>query len=256
MCAVREAAIDPVVVNGSYPDVVNPVLAKVGLAPAVGIGNIDLAIPPLRQVVAARFDVPMRDVTIYLVAHHYHAYNITRHGTTKGVPFYLKVCVGGVDVTPKIDIGELLQDVVRVARPPAGVASTYITAGSASKNLLALLMDSRELTHAPGPAGLPGGYPVRLSASEVKLTLPDGVTLEEAIRINEMGQRAEGVERIDDDGTVVFTETSYSVMKEIVGFDCRRVPLKDCEKIARELGRKLTELGQRYGLSLPVHHTV
>lgn len=256
MLAVKQAGIEPVVVNGSYPDVVNPVLAKVGLAPTVGIGNLDLAVPPIQQLVALRFGVPMRDVTVYLVAHHFHSYNITRHGHTKGVPCFLKICVGGVDVTSRIDIRELLRQVPDRSRRPVGVASTYITAGSASKNILAVLADSQELTHAPGPCGLPGGYPVRLSASGVRLALPEGLTTEEAVRINEAGQRAEGVERIENDGTVVFTDTTRAVIKEIVGFDCPRLPVKDAEEIARELGGKLAELGRRYGLNLQVHRTV
>jgi hypothetical protein len=256
MSAVREAGIAPLVVNGSYPDVVNPILAKVGLAPTVGIGNLDLAVPPLRQTLATKFDVPLRDVEVYLVGHHFHSYNITRHGNTKGVPFFLKACIGGIDVTDQLRVDDLLKDVVQVARRPDGAASTYVTAGSASKNILALLTDSRERTHAPGPNGLPGGYPVRLSASGAEVALPSGLTLEAAVRINEAGQRAEGVERIEDDGTVVFTDTTYAVIKEIVGFECRRLPLKDCEEIARELGQKLSELGHRYGLSLQVHRTV
>lgn len=254
MLAVRESGLRPIVVNASYPDVVNPTLAKVGLAPTVGIGNLDLAIPPIRLAAAVRFGVPMRNVDAYLVAHHFHAYNITRHGDTKGVPFYLKLIVGGADVTRELDLKSFLHDVAGVARRPSGSAgATFITAGAASKNLLALLNDTGELTHSPGPRGLPGGYPVRLSQQGVEVVLPHDITLEEAVRLNEAGQRAEGVERIEEDGTVVLTDAARAVLKEVVGADCARIPLDDCWQVARELGAKLRELGQRFGLSLRVH---
>jgi len=38
------------------------------------------------------------------------------------------------------------------------------------------------------------------------VTLPPDLNLEEAVRINEEGQRFDGIERIDEDGTVHFTE--------------------------------------------------
>ncbi|WP_225040478.1 hypothetical protein WGT02_35445 (plasmid) [Rhizobium sp. T1470] len=52
MKAVRLADSPAVVVNASYPDVVNASLAAEGLAPAVGIGNIANAVPGIRLAAA------------------------------------------------------------------------------------------------------------------------------------------------------------------------------------------------------------
>ncbi len=68
------------------------------------------------------------------------------------------------------------------------------------------------------------------------------------------GQRAEGVERIEQDGSVVFTETADAVVREVVAFDCRRFRVDEAEEVARALGAKLKDLGERFGVRLPVHY--
>jgi hypothetical protein len=74
MKAVTMSTINTYVINASYPDVVNPSLARVGLAPTVGIGNLDLAIPYIQKTTSELLNVSMRNVKVELIAHHYHAY--------------------------------------------------------------------------------------------------------------------------------------------------------------------------------------
>ena len=57
----------------------------------------------------------------------------------------------------------------------------------------------------PSPGGLPGGYPVRIDGGAVSLDLPAGLSRDEAIAFNERMAHADGVARIDEDGTVHFT---------------------------------------------------
>ena len=57
----------------------------------------------------------------------------------------------------------------------------------------------------PAPDGLPGGYPVAIAGGSVELDLPPGLPLDQAVAFNERMGRADGVERIDGDGTVHFT---------------------------------------------------
>ena len=71
---------------------------------------------------------------------------------------------------------------------------------------MAVLNDTNELTNAPGPNGLIGGYPVRIGAKGVKVELPEGMTLEQAIQYNTDQARYEGVAAIKEDGTLVVTE--------------------------------------------------
>ncbi|MGW1376193.1 hypothetical protein ACWD6P_18250 [Streptomyces sp. NPDC002446] len=64
----------------------------------------------------------------------------------------------------------------------------------------------------PAPGGLPGGYPVRITDRSVSLDLPSGLTQDEAVAYNERMGRADGVERIDTDGTVHFTEATHEAL--------------------------------------------
>ncbi len=60
-----------------------------------------------------------------------------------------------------------------------------------------------------------------LSAQAVEVFLPEGLTLEEAIRINNQGQVFDGVEGIEEDGTAVLTDRSAGIMKQLLDYDCK-----------------------------------
>ena len=112
-----------------------------------------------------------------------------------------------------------------------------VVASSGLRIALAMLEDSGRLCHAPGPDGLPGGYPVRVYGDAIELALPEGVTYNDALAINEAAQRRDGIEQIEDDGTVVFTEEAVRIMRENLGYDCPKLaPDEDLER-ARELDR-------------------
>ena len=106
--------------------------------------------------------------------------------------------------------------------------------------------DTGEVMHAPAPSGLPGGYPVRVDRNGGEVILPKGLTIEEAIRINEEGQRYDGIDRIDQDGTVHYAEKSVAIMKEMVGYDCKVMKLDETEEQSRELDRKFKEFAGKY----------
>jgi hypothetical protein len=103
---------------------------------------------------------------------------------------------------------------------------------------MGILFDTKQLGHAPGPNGLPGGYPIKLSADGVDVFLPENLTLEEAIRINNEAQVFEGVASIEEDGTVVLTEKSAAIFKNLLDFDCKVYSIKNCENKAKELDEK------------------
>lgn len=253
MRALQASGVDAKVVNTAYPDVVNPALAAAGRAPMVGIGNIDLLVPALKFAVGRRLAVPMRHVVPYLVMHNFHSSNILRNGSTHGVPFYMKVLVSGTDVTEQLGGDRLLGQIPHVAAIGAAAEAGVVAAGSLTRILLALMTDSRERLHAPGPMGLPGGYPVQLSQAEVRILLPDNISLDQAIAINVAGQRAEGIDRIEPDGSIVLTETAQAVLDEVFGFKLARYRPDEALAVATELGTRLNELARTFGLHLPVH---
>jgi len=95
---------------------------------------------------------------------------------------------------------------------------------------------------------LPGAYPTRLSAEGAEVVLP-GLSLEEAVEINEAGARLDGIERVKDDGTVVFVEENVELMREVVGYECEELKVSESEERARELNAKLRKLYEKYKVS-------
>jgi hypothetical protein len=251
MRAVRVSGIDAYVVNGSYPDVTNPSLARVGLAPTVGMGNSDLIIPYIKKAASEILHVPMRNVGVELIAHHYHAYYWCRYGTGYGAPHYLRVYVGGEDVTDELgDMKKFVADLPKRGMRPPGRFGQFVVAGSSLKNILAILNDTGELTHAPGPQGLEGGYPVRLSRKGAEVVPPKGMTVEQAREINLKAQQYDGVQEIRDNGDVVVTEEAYAVFKEMMGLDCRVISLENSYEHAMELRKKFHEFVKNHGVNI------
>lgn len=238
MQAVRKSGIKTHVVNAAFPDLVNPALHKIGLAPTVGIGNVDNVIHSLRLVAAKMYEVPLRAVTVYMVAPHVVSYYLARYGNTAGAPYYLKIMVDERDVTSEIDMDDFFAQVTTVGRRTGGIQAHPVVASSVCRIVMGILFDTHELGHAPGPNGLPGGYPVKLSSDGVEVFLPEGLTLDEAVKINNEAQVFEGVESIEGDGTVILTDKSAGIFKELLDFDCKVYTVGESEVKAKELDEK------------------
>ena len=61
---------------------------------------------------------------------------------------------------------------------------------------------------------------------------------DEAVRINERCQAADGIEHIDADGTVTFTEPEMAIMRRLLGYECKTMQLADSAAHADELAAK------------------
>ena len=233
MKAITKARLKTHVINCSFPDAVNCILDKLDMAPTVGAGNCDLFIPQLRSFVANRFRVSVGDVTIYFVGHHSLIHALGADRETLGCPYYLKILVNDKDVTSLFDTGRLLVESTKYM--PKGHDNRFLVASSVFKNMLCILGDTKELTYAPGVEGLPGGYPTRLSREGARIDLPDGLTRREAIGINEESQKLDGIERIESDGTAVFTKRTAEIIKRVLGYECNEFRPEESEEQAREL---------------------
>lgn len=238
MQAVKKSGIKTHVVNAAFPDLVNPALAKIGLSPTVGIGNIDNLVCSLKIVGAKMFKVSLRSVAVYMVAPHFVSYYMGRFGNSGGVTYYLKVMIDDKDVTPKMNKDEFVSKVTTFGKRPGSIQAHPVVASSVCRIMMGILFDTKQLGHAPGPNGLPGGYPIKLSANGVEVFLPENLTLEEALRINNEAQVFEGVSSIEEDGTVVLTEKSAGIFKKLLDFDCKVYTVKESETKAKELDDK------------------
>lgn len=251
MKAVKMSGIDTHVINTSYPDVTNPSLAKVGLAPTIGVGNMDLAIPYIQKAASEILNVPMSNIRVELIAHHYHAYYWCRYGTGCEAPYYLRVYIGQEDVTGKLgDIKKFIAELPKRGMRPAGRHGQFVVAASSLKNILAIFNDTGELTHAPGPQGLEGGYPVRLNRKGAEVVLPKGMTLKQARELNLKGQQYDGIKEIKDNGDIVVTDEAYETFKEMLAIDCKVITIEDSYEQAVELKKKFHEFARKHGVNI------
>jgi hypothetical protein len=164
-----------------------------------------------------------------------------RFHETRGAPYILRLCVDGTDVTEKYDLAKLLGEASYRFRAQSGRQGDPLVAASTAKNVLHVLRDKRVLTHSPGPRSPPGGYPVRIGADRVEVALPPGVSMDDAVSVNEACNKYDGVEEIRDDGTVVIMDESYEIMKQLLGYDCKEMKLAESAERAAELRARLQE---------------
>jgi hypothetical protein len=200
----------------------------------------------IRYVVSRELKVPTSNVFVYGVGHHGAFYT-----AKMAEPFYVKIIVGGTDVTEKFSHDRLRQmlqaegflDRSQLKGP---LIEQFRTAASFLRNTLDVYFNTGEVRMSvPGPNGLPGSYPCRLGGGGAEVVLPDGLTLREAVEINEKGARYDGIERVKDDGTVVFLDENVEYMK-VLGYDCKELKVSESQERASELNRKLNECYEKF----------
>jgi hypothetical protein len=177
MQARKAVGLNCPVINCSYPDVTNPLLAAEGLAPTMGIGNVAIMAMRFKQLIAGATDATPR-----VVGHH------AQLGPSLAgdAPVPLVYLNGR-----KLDEQELL---FKTGLQP-GSTLNYLAAATVRPLLHGLLdKDSVTDTHAPGVFGLQGGYPVQFVGGEMRLNLPDSLSKEEAVGFNVRSAVREGIE--------------------------------------------------------------
>jgi hypothetical protein len=149
-------------------------------------------------------------------------------------------------VTAELDIDEVLGQLPQRFRRPGGRRGHSLTASSALAVILAMANDTGDFTHAPGPNGLPGGYPVTVDGQGGRLALPPDIDRREAIRINEEGAWFDGIERIDDDGTIHFRDEQMRIMKDMLGYYVKSMTIEESEACFKELDTKYRAFASRF----------
>ena len=213
MKAIREVGFNGPVANLSFPDVNNALLDSFGLAPTIGLGNVSISHLRVRAAVRKK---RIREGTlsdsfplIRLIGHHNQVYNVMEAETPENPDESIRVYLGkegrradelayqGYPITPGIDFN-------------------IITAAAALPAILALLPGAEPLSFSvPAPGGLPGGYPVVISDGNVELDLPESVDFQEAVDFQWQLARNDGVEKVTEDGTVLFTDKAKQAVKSI-----------------------------------------
>ncbi len=242
MQAVKQTGLTISVLNAASADNAHTVLGKVDLAPTSGTGNLANLIPAIRRGIAFQLKRPWEQIHVLFVAHNQVAASLRTRGTPGEAPFHLAAFVDGEDVTSHVDLPMLFHHIPETTHE----YTQLVSASSVAIVFDAITGRTFRTIHAPGPCGLPGAYPIQGGEKGIEVILPPGLTLEEAIHINQEGQQLDGIERIEADGTVYFTERNMAILTETLGYHCRRMPLSDVEERAKELRAKYLAFANRY----------
>lgn len=166
-------------VNCCYPDVTNGILAQLGLPVTCGIGNVNI----LAETVGTKRRVSHASEFLML-AHHNHVARVI--GKQDMQHRYPKVWIGG-------ELQAFDRDFYNSLNLSPRADLNCITGCVSVPLFTALLGKNTYSGHAPGPQGLPGGYPVRVERGELRVELPAGLTKEQAIAWNKSFEEEEGV---------------------------------------------------------------
>lgn len=247
MQALSESKYSGMSLIAPFPDVINCILDRLHLPATCGVGNLDEVVPKVRLLAAKKLNVPVDEIQVLLVAHHaLEAYAFGKP-LKETPPYFLRIEHLGKDVTQEVNGERLLFAPYEI---PPGRAINYLTAGSTLKLIKALLSRKEVFLHAPSPLGLPGGYPIIASHKGIKVAPIKGISLEQAIALNEQSHRFDGIEKIEPDGTVIFCKEDAEVLRKTLGYDCQKLSPWDSEGRAKELEARFREYVGRFGVTI------
>ena len=230
--ARNESGVASPVVCLPFPDNVGPALAPLGLAPDLGAGNVTETAAKLELLAGEGAEAR-------LVMHHaaqryaFPDFASLGGGEQEEPPWTAEVRAGGRTLPD-----ERVRELFHAPWPlPWGRESHDLTAAATAQIVEALLSDDSVRTHAPAPAGRPGGYPLLIGAGRVALDLPASLGEDEAVATNARAARWDGLERVEPDGTLVFTDAVAEATERQLGIRVERVVPSDNDAVADELER-------------------
>lgn len=240
--ALGQAAPGAALITAPFPDFTNQVLSRTagpgsGPAPLTGIGNVDNMACELQAIVAQKLGVSALDVRPMIIAHHSVAEWFQRSGSAGAVPWQVRVFVDGRDLSGQLDLTALMAESSARIR---AVPQESRTAASGVKAVLAALRDDGSFLHGAGPAGLPGGWPIRLWHDRVEVLDLPGLDMEQGLQTALAGQRKGGIETIAPDGTLVATEACATMMRALFDVDVARLSPAQIPQTAQALRAALS----------------
>lgn len=168
--AMRHAGSGGTLVNACFPDVVNGLLVAAGYSVACGVGNVAI----LSNAFAAAAE--RYEPGAVRVLAHYQTIGVFRQPASERRGPVPRVWIDGEEVG---DVLTRFRD-VKITPEPA----IEISGASGVPLMLAMAHGQAWRGHVPGPNGWPGGYPMRWTGREMVGDLPDGVSLDGAVRWN------------------------------------------------------------------------
>lgn len=188
--AIARRAQPVTLINCCFPDVVNGLITAQGHQVACGMGNVAI----LSNVFAGSASVP-RGAQVKVLAHYQNLAAWRQPPELRSGP-PPRVWIDGKEVE---DVFARFADIQLTPEPVIEIS------GASGVPMLLAMANGRDWRgHAPGPNGLPGGYPVRLSHGELALDLPPGIAAAEAVNWNASFEAQSGM-TVGQDGRVSFS---------------------------------------------------
>ena len=197
--AIAAAGSTAQLINCCFPDGVNAMVAGLGLPVACGVGNI--------QILSSAFGGALGHGgmgRVKVVAHYQCIGAWRKAGEDRAGSPVPRVWVDGVE--ERDPLARFAG--VRLTPEPA----IEISGSAGVPLMLAMAAGAGTIhAHAPGPMGLPGGYPIVWRDGVMGLDLPPGITPEEAVAFNLSFEQASGM--VVQDGVARYTGRLHALMR-------------------------------------------
>lgn len=213
MGAARAVDLRAPVINLSWPDGTNPIMARLGLAPSLGLGNATMIWARVRAALKRR---------AFEDGHSNDMLPLVRVLGDASTLWAVLSCTppARADEGCRVYLGEegkrADEWAYKGAKLESGIHLNELTCASSLPVIAALLPGGPSTrSSCPGVKGLPGGYPIRVDGGHIAFDLPPGVTLQDAVAFNESLSRDDGIARVEPDGTVIYTARTRGIMAGI-----------------------------------------
>lgn len=210
----------PLLINCSFPDVVNGIIKAMNFDVLCGTGNVAILSNVFDGTYQHEPSDPLRVVAHYQCLAAWRKPPEERAGA----------------VAPLVYVGEQKLDNVfdtfkqcQLTPEPA----IEISGASGVTLILALAAGTTWRGHAPGPDGLPGGYPVRVENNELFLDLPAAITKDEAIAWNAGFEQKNGL--VVEGETVRYCGKLKSLLEDEKFRHAEGFIAKDLERVCKDM---------------------
>ncbi len=209
MQGVKSVAPETPVANVSYPDLTHSILNPHGLAPTAGLANTGIIKMRIETNLLRENGGSSEVPQVRVIGGHAHVYGVLfgeQPANPADEPWVF------LD-----DQADRTRDILYVGKNLLHCPNPNITTALASMPVLeALLPGAKDcLTSMPGPLGMLGGYPVKISNQKVVLDLPAHINLSDALGMNVSSMAIDGIESVDNDGTIHYTQKAKDAMASI-----------------------------------------
>jgi hypothetical protein len=208
------------VINCCFPDVANGIVAAMGLRVDCGIGNIAILAHAFAGMLR---DEPRRKLRMLC---HYQNIAPWRRPPNERAGATPRVWLDGVEITSVYD------HFAGVQLTPEPVID--ISGASGVTLMLAMAHGQSWVGHVPGPAGLPGGYPVLLRDGRIDLDLPAAIDRTAAVVWNLRHEEGNGLV-VGPDGRARYTGRLHDALRRESPELASGFAVADLEQVWREM---------------------